>query len=147
MPCNEGIYNRGVDGIISHSPRCKATANIRKGSFFEESKLQLYQILGLTYVWAWSAGRSRGMPVKQCVHDLDIGGKETVTEWNQFCWDVVLYLRNHPQRLGSPGMILEIDESLFARRKCNRGHVIAEQWIVGGYDIQTKHGFLVTVLA
>ena len=42
-------------------------------------------------------------------------------------------------------MIVEIDESLFARRKYNRGHVVAEQWILGGYDIQTKHGFLVPV--
>ena len=42
-------------------------------------------------------------------------------------------------------MIVEIDESLFARRKYNRGHVVAEQWIMGGCDVQAKHGFLVPV--
>ena len=76
------------------------------------------------------------------MHDLDIGGKQTVTDWNQVCLDVALqYLLNHPQGLGGPGMIMEIDESLFARRKYNRGHFVAEQLIMGGYDIQAKHGF------
>ena len=80
------------------------------------------------------------------MHELDIGGKQTVTDWNQFCRVVaVQYFLNHPQRLGGPGMIVEINESLFTRRKYNRGHVVAEQWIMGGYNIQTKHGFLVPV--
>ncbi len=51
----------------------------------------------------------------------------------------VEYFLNHPEKLGGPGMIVEIDESLFARRKYNCSHVVAvaEKWIMGGYDIQT----------
>ena len=115
VPCNEGIYNRGLDGNIWRCPQCKATTNICKGSFFERSRLHLYQISGLTCVWAWSAGRSRGISVEQCMRDLDIGGKQTIVDWNQFCRDVaVQYFLNHPQMPGGPGMIVEIDQSLFA---------------------------------
>ena len=55
------------------------------------------------------------------------------------------YFLNHPQRLGGPGMIVDTDKSLFTRRKYNFGHAVAEQWIMGGYDIQTMHGCLVPV--
>ena len=40
---------------------------------------------------------------------------------------------------------MEIDESLFSKRKYNRGRVLQEQWIFGGYDPVDKKGFLVPV--
>ena len=38
--------------------------NIRVGSFFERSKLELWQILGIMYIWTCSAGKSCGLSVK-----------------------------------------------------------------------------------
>ena len=49
FPCTEGVYRRAVDGVAWRCPRCRKTINIRKGSFFEKSHLQLWQILALTY--------------------------------------------------------------------------------------------------
>ena len=40
---------------------------------------------------------------------------------------------------------MQIDESVFARRKNNRGRVFPQQWVFGGYDVQSKLGFLVAV--
>ena len=42
---------------------------------------------------------------------------------------------------------LEIDESLFAQKKYNNGpgQAVPEQWVFGGYDPNTKKGFLITV--
>ena len=79
-------------------------------------------------------------------HELQIKGEHTVVDWLQFCRDVpVEYFLNNPAPIGGAGHIVEIDESLFARRKYNRGRVVPETWIIGGYDQQTKNGFLVPV--
>ena len=43
------------------------------------------------------------------------------------------------------GHIVEIDESLFSRRKYNQGRIVPEQNIFGGYDPATKEGFLLPV--
>ena len=51
----------------------------------------------------------------------------------------------NPVQIGSPGHLVEIDESLFSRRKYNRRTIVPEQWIFGGYDLATKEGFLLPV--
>ena len=53
--------------------------------------------------------------------------------------------RNNPVQIGGPGHIVEIDESLFSRRKYNRGRIVPEQWIFVGYDAATKESFLLPV--
>ena len=78
--------------------------------------------------------------------ELEIGGEHTIVDWKQFCRDVCFqYFFNHPEQLGGPGRVVEIDESLFARRKYNRGHRVQEQWVFGGYDPIEKKGFLIPV--
>ena len=78
--------------------------------------------------------------------ELEIGSEKTVVDWKQVCCDVcVSYFLNHPQQSGGVDRVVEIDESLFARRKYNRGRVVPEQWIFGGYDPVDKKGFLVPV--
>lgn len=41
--------------------------------------------------------------------------------------------------------IVEIDESLFLRRKYNRGRILNNQWYVGGIERGTKNVFIVPV--
>ena len=124
LPCNE--QNRAViDGKTWRCTvrACRKIINIRKGSFFEGSHLQLWQILGITSIWVMSAGKSRGLSVKDVQAQLDIGHAGTVVDWNQYCRDIaVQYFLNNPVQLGGPGRIVEIDESLFSRRKNNQGN-------------------------
>ena len=120
------------------------TISIRKGSFFERSRLELWQLLALTYLWSENCGR--GPSVESLKHDLEIGGTHTIVDWNQFCRDAcVAYFTNNPQQIGGPQSTVEIDESLFAWRKANVGRLVPEQWVFGRYDPQTKEGFLVPV--
>ena len=78
--------------------------------------------------------------------DLEIGSNKTVVDWNQFCRDIaVTYFLNNRVQLGGPGSIVEIDESLFSRRKYNRGRIVENQWIFDAYDIATKEELLIPV--
>ena len=48
-------------------------------------------------------------------------------------------------KIGGPGVIVEIDEAKFGRRKYNRGRRIEGQWVFRGFDCTTKNVFLVPV--
>ena len=132
-------------GAVLASPAEKSHS-LRKGSFFAQSKLKLWQILGLTIEWAKSAGSSRGSSYPYIAQELEIGGSATMCDWMQFCRDICVehFLRN-PRRLGGEGRIVEIDESLFAKRKYNRGRVVRAQWVFGGWDRESQQGFLFLV--
>lgn len=48
--------------------------------------------------------------------------------------------------IGGPNIIVEIDESKFAKRKCNRGHTVNGVWVVGGVErSEERKLFSVTV--
>ena len=75
--------------------------------FFEKSHLQLWQILGLTYLWYRIAGKSRGMSVADAQHGLQIGSELSIVDWNQYCRDIaVSHFLNNPIQIGGPGHIL-----------------------------------------
>ena len=140
--------NRELDGRAWRCPerKCRRKISIRKGSFFEGSHLQLWQVLCLTYFWSLDCGRSRGLSQKQLMKELEIGGGHTIVDWKQVYRDVcVSYFLNHPERIGGDGEVVELDESLSVKRKYNRGRLVEEQWVFGGNDLAAKKGFLIPV--
>ena len=51
-------------------------------------------------------------------HELEIGSKHSIFDWNQYCRDIaVSHFINNPVQIGGPGHIVQIDESLFSIKK------------------------------
>ncbi|KAL1123120.1 hypothetical protein AAG570_002208 [Ranatra chinensis] len=57
---------------------------------------------------------------------------------------MIYYLENHSESVGGPGMIVELEESKFGKRKNNKSHYEG-RWVLGGIERGNGRTFLVVV--
>lgn len=136
-----GTSSRATDKYVWRCQTCKSTRSIRSGTFFEQSQLELWQILTLMNFWAQGID-SHEIIERHC----KISSPKTVVEWKkslrELCGE---YFLKHPCVIGGPGRIVEIDESAWTKRKYNRGRRVNNQWVFGGIDRDSRECFLVLV--
>ncbi|GFO01221.1 hypothetical protein PoB_002772600 [Plakobranchus ocellatus] len=107
-----------------------------KDSYWEKSKVPYKRLVELLYFW------SLKIPVHTCV-TLTTLDKTTVIQWFQYFRDICSnWLITNPYQIGGPGLKVEIDESLVAKRKYNRGHHVEQRWVFGATCRQTGESFL-----
>eukprot|EP01035_Chromulina_nebulosa_P041900 gene41900-56742_t len=97
--------------------RCTLKKSITKGTFFGNSRLT--QQTGLN--------------------------KNTITDWWQYCQELVaVTLQEH--KIGGPGIVVEIDESKFGKRKHNTGKRVEGVWVLGGVErTEDRRTFAISV--
>ena len=119
--------------------RHKAEVSIRKGSWFEKSKMTLEEILKLTYWWCQDLDQA------QIKHEVGLA-ESTGVDWDSFCREVCeITLLENSDKLGGKGKVVQIDESKFGKRKYHRGHHVEGQWVFGGIEEDSRKCFLVAV--
>ena len=63
-----------------------------------------------------------------------------------FCREVCeVSLFERREKIGSPGKLVQIDESKIRKRKYHREHVVEAQWVFGGIEGDSRKSFIVTV--
>lgn len=54
----------------------------------------------------------------------------------------VYWVESHSEKIGSKGVIVEIDEAKIGKHKYNRGRLIDDKWIFGGFSKETLDEYL-----
>ncbi|KFD67368.1 hypothetical protein M514_05249, partial [Trichuris suis] len=119
---------------------CRARISARTGTWFEGSRnrLSLRKAIGL--ILAWSDKMSS---MRFCKKHLRLDNSVTV-RWNRHLRAVAAQAVgevSHP--IGGPSKTIELDETLFCRRKFNRGRQYGRrQWVFGGTCRETGESFV-----
>ena len=104
----------------------------RFGSVFCGSRLKIRKILRVARCWL--LGVAHGSAV------ISTGlNAETVRTWYSAFRELVsTELRGREDRIGGPGIIVEVDETLLGRRKYNVGHHVEGAWTMVGIERTTQ---------
>lgn len=119
---------------------CRKTKSIFCDSFFAGTKIKINEALYMAYLWL----------VKSTISSIVIQtghSSQTVTKYVRRLRDLVgSTLSPIKERIGGPGITIEIDETKMGKRKYNRGHSVAGVWVLGGIErTPKKKVFLVEV--
>ncbi|XP_018497355.1 uncharacterized protein LOC108865135 [Galendromus occidentalis] len=89
----------------------------------------------------WAHGRTARKHVEE---ELGIASK-AIGSWNSALRDIVVEELSNRAPIGGVGLTVEIDETLFSKRKYQRGRILPAQWVFGGICRETREAFMMTV--
>lgn len=146
IPCSL-VNDNGIDGRKWKCRLCSRNRSVRIDSFFFRSHLSLSQLIVVLYCWAYD------FPQTQALRECGIQDNgHTLPDWYNFCRDMCQkYLEENPSEIGGMDpntgepIDVEIDESMFFKRKYNVGNHLHGHWVFGGIERDSGKCFLVRV--
>jgi hypothetical protein len=120
-------------------PNCRARSSVRSvdgggGTFFSGAKVGVGLALELGYWW------SLNVKIATVIEQTGVVRSETVTDWNSYWRELCGNYSHRQPPIGGRAadgsrIIVELDETVFVRRKYHRGRVLRNSfWIFGGVE-------------
>lgn len=107
---------------------CRREVIITRHTFFHGTRLKCHEIMNLALLWL-----NKVQP--EAAIGLTGHARQTVFDfYKHFRTLVASSLDEEDQMIGGPGILVQIDESKFGKRKNNRGHHVEGVWILGGVE-------------
>ena len=73
--------------------------------------------------------------------------KDKLQRWEKAVRDLVATVVCHDHvMIGGEGIVVEIDESKFGKRKYNRGHRVDGSWVFGGVELTPERNFFAVIV-
>jgi transposase-like protein len=101
-PMNEQKSTATIDGVIFRCTKCKRTFSIRKGSFFEKSKLELRVIASIIYLLSMDV-------LQKTIAEMLAINADTVSDMAEWVrQEYTKQLIKEDERLGGVGTIVQV---------------------------------------
>ena len=134
VPCSE---KKSTDQLIWKCSPCRKYQNIRAESVLAEKKIALITFVRLIFLLSIKGLSSIA------ISQLTGLSENTIADWRLLLHTRISdWLCNNPFPLGGPGVIVELDEAKFGKRKYNKGSYREGQWVLGAVDRNTGQCFL-----
>jgi transposase-like protein len=137
--CNSKLY-QDKKRFCCVNKKCRNSTSIFKDSFFSKNHVKCNQTIMIGYLWLCKSSYTT-------IQMLTGHSPNTVSDYMRFFRELVVdTLEDQSQKIGGEGIIVEVDESKFGRRKYHRGRRVNGVWVIGGIEkTERKRCFLVKV--
>ena len=117
--------------------QCSYSVSLYKGTFLDRTHLPPWEI-GL-FINHWLDKSFKHSTIFKCLH----WSRHTSVDWRSFCSEVTVNWLHNQDPIGGPGIIVEIDETFFCKRKYGRGRMLSDVWLFGGIERVSKRKFII----
>ena len=140
MEWKPASIKKSRDRYIWKCPTCKCTTSVRKKSILHKKNINFREFF--MFLAAWCNRHNTGVSMSE----LSGLSEHTVSVWRCTLNNVIAeYLMLNPVILGGFGIIVEIDESMFGKRKYHRGSRRDGVWVFGMVERGTNRCFMIPV--
>ena len=130
--------SKSKDSFIWYCSPCRKSTNVGTGSVLSGRKLTFKSFLWLIFFLS-----CKGI-AKVLIAQITNISENTISDCRQIVYaNVARHFLANPVPLGGPGVIVELDEAKFGKRKYHKGSYREGMWVLGALDRETGGCFLI----